>query len=393
MRSPLALLVLCLACLPACSSNDSSSGGPAASGGAGGGGGAAGAGGFADAAPDSTADAPSDGESAACLAQDSKLQAALDGARTKTGSRDATFSITTPECGQHVYVSGESGLTGTELFRIGSVSKTYTAAVVLQLVSEGKLSLEDHLDQWVSSVPNAATITIRMLLNHTSGIFNYTNDPSFLSQPKKVWTPDELVAIATANGPSYAPGEKWSYSNTNFILLAMIAEKLTGESIAVSIRKRLLDPAGLEHTFFDGEETPVGEIAPGFHADGSDATYDLDPSGPWAAGAMLASPADTANWVERLVDGKELDPAMQKEMQTGVPVGSPNVTYGLGLLMLGAPITGGAGPGLGHDGSINGYHTQAFRFPETQVTIVSIVNQDGTDPNELTLAALLALFQ
>ncbi len=112
----------------------------------------------------------------------------------------------------------------------------------------------------------------------------------------------------------------------------------------------------------------------------------------WLTLCALATPDDTANWVERLVEGEVLDPAMQKEMQTGVPVGAANVSYGLGLLMLGAPITGGAGPGLGHGGSINGYHTQAFHFPETKVTIVSIVNQDGTDPNDRIAAALGTLF-
>lgn len=380
------VLALALAVLPACSSEDGSAAG------SGGSAGAAGAGGLPDAGADSPTEAGSDAPSAECSLLEQKLQAALDEARGATGSRDATFSIKTSECGQHVYASGESGLTGEELFRIGSVTKTYVAAVILKLVSEGKLALADNVEKWVPGVPNGATITLEMLLNHTSGVFNYTNDPTFTSQPTKVWTPEELVALAASHGAVFAPGEKWSYSNTNYVLLGLIAEKVGGSGIAAAIRARLLIPQGLEHTFFDGEETVSGTLAPGFRANGSDATSVVDPSGPWAAGAMVASPNDTGTWIEELVAGDVLEPAMQEQMQTGVPMGAPNVSYGLGLMMFGAALSGGAGPGFGHGGDIVGYHTQAFHFPETKTTIVSIVNQDGADPNDLTAAALKTLF-
>ena len=141
-----------------------------------------------------------------------------DGARAQTGSRDAALALTTPECGSVTYVSGASGLTGSELFRIGSVTKPYVATVVLQLVAEGKLSLDDKLDAWVTGVPNGSAITVRMLLNHTSGIFNYTTDPTFLAEPQKKRTPGELVQLAASHGAVDPPGSKWNYSNTNYIL-------------------------------------------------------------------------------------------------------------------------------------------------------------------------------
>lgn len=325
------------------------------------------------------------------MEQDTLLQSALDGARAKTGSKDAAMAVTTPACGSVTYVSGESGLTGSELFRIGSVTKTYVAAVVLGLVGAGKLSLDDELEQWVSGVPNGSTITVRMLLNHTSGIFNYTEDPSVLSDLTKQWTPEELVAAAAAHGAVDPPGTKWKYSNTNYVCLGIIAEKVGGKGIAEQIRAELLLPGKLEHTFFDGEEALGGALAPGFATDGTDVTTLIDPSLPWAAGAMTATPADTAKWIERLATGNVLAPAQQAEMEKGEQV-APNVSYGLGLLMLGPALTAGAGQGFGHDGSIDGYHTQAFHFRESKTTIVSIVNQDGADPNEITLAALLSLF-
>lgn len=379
------LVAFALAALPACSSESGSSAG---SGGGAGAAGAAGSGG----SPDAGTDAPSDAPSAECVALDQKLQAALDAARLATVSRDATMAITTPECGEHVYVSGDSGLTGQELFRIGSVTKTYVAALILELVGEGKLGLADTVDQWVAGVPNGATITVKMLLNHTSGVFNYTADPTFTSQPKKVWTPEELVALAASHGAAFAPGEKWSYSNTNYVLLGLIAEKVAGAELGAALRARFFTPEGLEHTFLDGAETVSGPMAPGFLKSGIDATYLVDPSGPWAAGAMVASPSDTSRWISELVAGDVLPQAMRDEMQTGVPMGPPNVSYGLGLMLLGPALTGGAGPGLGHGGDIVGYHTQAFHFPETKVTIVSIVNQDGAEPNDLTAAALTTLF-
>lgn len=375
---------LVLGLLTACGSTDesrpgtggSSTGGSAGVGGSGGIGGVAGGG----------------GKPASCVSLDGKLQAALDAARTQTGSRDAALAVTTPECGSVTYISGESQLTGGELFRIGSVTKTYVATVVLQLVGAGKLSLDDKLETWVTGVPNGSAITVRMLLNHTSGIFNYTTDTTFLANLKKKWTPDELVQLAVSHGAVDPPGTKWEYSNTNYVCLGIIVEKVGGKGIAEQIRAGVLEPQKLDATFFDGEEALVGTLAPGFSPTGTDSTYSVDPSGPWAAGSMVATPADTAAFVQALAEGKLLDPAEQTAMETGVPLPGAPASYGLGLLMLDASVTAGAGKAYGHDGSINGYHTQAFHFRDTQTSIVSIVNQDGGDPNDVTLAALKALF-
>lgn len=378
--------LLCFALLTACGSSDDSSpggGGSGAVGGAGGAGGNAGSGGSAGSAGAAG--------SSACALLDEKLQAALEGARTKTGSRDAALAVTTPECGTKSYVSGDSGLTGAELFRIGSVTKTYVAAVILRLVGAGKLSLDDHLDKWVSGVPNGDAISVRMLLNHTSGIFNYTEDAGFLGDLQKKWTPDELVALAAAHGAVNPPGTTWKYSNTNYVCLGIIAEKVAGSAIAQQIRAELLTPNQLAHTFFDGQE-PLGDpLAPGFSQLGTEVTTAVDPSGPWAAGAMTATVADTARWIELFGSGAVVSPALAAEVEKGESV-APNVSYGLGMMMLEAAITAGAGKAYGHNGSINGYHTQAFHFRDTKTSIVSVVNQDGANPNDVTLAALQTLF-
>lgn len=235
-------------------------------------------------------------------------------------------------------------------------------------------------------------ITVRMLLNHTSGIFNYTTDATFLADLTKKWTPEELVQLAASHGALDPPGAIWKYSNTNYVCLGIIAEKVGGTGIAEQIRSELLTPQALEHTFFDGEETVNGVLAPGFSSVGTDSTYAVDPSGPWAAGAMVATVDDTGRWIEALVTGKVLSAAQQTQMETGTPIPNAPASYGLGLLMLDPSVTNGAGTAYGHDGGINGYHTHAFHFRESKTTIVAIVNQDGADVNEVTLAALLALF-
>ncbi len=219
-----------------------------------------------------------------------------------------------------------------------------------------------------------------------------STDTTFLANLKKKWTPDELVQLAVSHGAVDPPGTKWEYSNTNYVCLGIIVEKVGGKGIAEQIRAGVLEPQKLDATFFDGEEALVGTLAPGFSPTGTDSTYSVDPSGPWAAGSMVATPADTAAFVQALAEGKLLDPAEQTAMETGVPLPGAPASYGLGLLMLDASVTAGAGKAYGHDGSINGYHTQAFHFRDTQTSIVSIVNQDGGDPNDVTLAALKALF-
>lgn len=345
-----------------------------------------------DSAPDSTNDVANDAPDPACETLKGTLQTALDGAREKVMSPDAILAVSTADCGQMVLTSGGSGISDQDLFRIGSVTKPYTASLVLRLVAAGTLSLDDVIETWVVGVPNGATATLRHLLTHTSGIFNYTNDPQVYTQLTKTWTPAELVAIAAAQPPSFAPGTSWEYSNTNFVLLGMIAEQVGGAPIAEQIRSELLQPSSLEHTFLAGSETVNGALAPCFLQNGADATSAIDPSAAWAAGAMVATAEDTNRWIALLASGQIHDATVQAEMLTPTPTTAPNVSWGLGVQLLDESVTGGAGPGIGHGGDIPGFHTQSFYFPETELGITSIVNKDGADPNEITAAVLTSLF-
>jgi D-alanyl-D-alanine carboxypeptidase len=342
-------------------------------------------------APDSGGEAGPPVRSAACEAQDRKLQAALDGARK---SPNALLAVRNVECGTSVYVSGDpKTATADSLWRIGSVTKTYVSAAVLSAAQEGKLGLDDLLSKWVPNVAGTTGVTIRMLLGHRSGIFNYTEDPAFLGARNQPWTPQQLVDLATAHAPYFAAGTDFHYSNTNYVLLGMILEKATMAKAGAALHARALAPAKLSATFLDGEDAvDRSRLARGFW-NGKDVTLSIDPSGPWTAGAMVATGADVADWVTALYGSDAVLGSAQRQELTASPSAfGAGAKYGLGVLMLAPSVTAGAGPGLGHDGAIDGFSTQAFFFPEKGTAIVAIVNAQEASANDVTLAAMTALF-
>jgi D-alanyl-D-alanine carboxypeptidase len=326
----------------------------------------------------------------ACAARAAKLQAALDKARK---SPLAAIGVATADCPTVTIASG-SGAKTDALYRIGSITKTFVAATIVSLEREGKLSLVDTLDAWSLPVPNASGISVRTLLNHTSGLFDYTQDPGFgpgLASGKEA-TPEQLVALATQHTPLFLPGTGWAYSNTNYILLGMIIQKLTGATASAAIRARTIAPAHLEHVFFAGEETIVGSLAPGYSAQGLDVTQDAKPSWTWTAGAIVASASDLADWVVALHGGSLLDAAGTAELTAQpVPTGEAGMSYGLGAQIYAAFMTGGAGEAVGHDGDTAGYHSVAFYFPARKTGVAVIVDQDGVDPYALYFAVSSAL--
>ncbi|MBL8718253.1 MAG: beta-lactamase family protein [Myxococcales bacterium] len=330
-----------------------------------------------------------DGRPAACTTLDAELQAALDSARGK--NPNATLAVQDEACGLRAFVSGDAAnATLTTLWRMGSVTKTFVSAVILGLVKEGKVALTDPLSKWVDAVPKTDGVTVRMLLNHTSGIFNYTEDPEFFADRTKKWTPREIVDLATKTDPYFAPGADFHYSNTNYALLGMIAEKAGGKKISALIRERAIGPAGLSATFFDGEETVVGTMTKGFTGT-KDVTFVSDMSGPWAAGAMVGPAIDLARWASTLYGTTKILDADQRKALLADPASGGN--YGLGVVILKPAVTVGGGQALGHDGAIDGFATQMFWFEGKKTAVASIVNKTGGDANAITLAAVKILFR
>lgn len=379
MRTPTAL-ALALAGLFACSSSSTAppaDAGPGSEGGAHGG------------------DAGTEAGDAACATEGATIQQGLDVERARQKLQHAVIGLTTPRCGKRVFLShdpaAKATVTEASLWRIGSITKTFVSAVILDLAANGKLGLDDTLDKFVPAFPNAAGITVRQLMNHTSGIFNYTTGKEFAdaltADPQRKYTGAELLAFATPHPPSFEPGKGWEYSNTNYVLLGLVAEKAGGAPIASMVRARALQKAGLTHTFLDGSEPATGEMTPGFSGK-QDVTHLYDPTSAWTAGAMVSTPGDLLDWVDALYGSERvLSAASQAELRTLVP----KAGYGLGVEQIPPTNTLGNGAGWGHGGSIAGFQSQAFWFEGSKVSLVTIVDDTKGDPNALSIVALQAL--
>jgi D-alanyl-D-alanine carboxypeptidase len=271
------------------------------------------------------------------------------------------------------------------VFRVGSITKTFVATVVLQLSAEGTLRLDDSLERWLPGlVPNSQAITLRHLLNHTSGIYSYTDDSALIRSlarnPRASWTPTALVGVATAHPPLFAPGTAWSYSNTGYILLGLVVEKATGHPLAEELQRRVFVPLELTRTSLPGVHTLAPPFAHGYLPPGNglvatprgrpvDVTL-WSPSWAWAAGALVSTAADLARFYSALLHGELLAPAQLTELKTTVPIkGSPD-HYGLGLIH--TPLT--CATAWGHGGAVPGYTTLAFSTEDGSRQAIVMVN-------------------
>jgi D-alanyl-D-alanine carboxypeptidase len=336
--------------------------------------------------PGSDAETP-DGASAACEALRADLQAAIDGARK---SPNATVAASTPECASIVVVSG-APQTGSadSLWRLASVTKTYVSATILSLAKGGTTGLDDLLSKWVPNVPKTAGVTLRMLLNHTSGIFNFNDDPSFTRTV--AWTPTQLVQMATQHDPYFAPGTGFHYSNTDYVLLGLVAEAAGNAKLGVLLHQHAIDKANLRATFFSGEDQLVGMPTRGF--DGSaDITDTALSYATWAAGSIVARPADALDWIRKLYATTEVLDSDQQALLLENPVSAgAGYQYGLGVQIYAAFYKGEKA--VGHMGDTTGFHTWAFWFPNRKLAFVAMVNEEGTSPDAVGHAALDVLLR
>jgi D-alanyl-D-alanine carboxypeptidase len=271
-------------------------------------------------------------------------------------------------------------------FRIASVTKTFVATVVLQLVGEGKLTLDDSVDRWLPGlVPNGSAITIRELLSHTSGIFNYTDDlgwqNSMFANPGHEWSPRDLLAIAFAKPPLFAPGTNWSYSNTNYILLGLVVEAITGEPVAEVLRERIFEPLALTSTSFPtgiAVQEPFAHAYLNFSGGLVDLAPIVSPSWSYAAGQIVSTAADVTKFLAALFSGKLLSPALMTQMKAGT---ASSGTYGLGM----RTTFSGCGRVYGHDGNFFGWRNEAFATANGKRAAVAMVNVDESRVGNGTL--------
>jgi D-alanyl-D-alanine carboxypeptidase len=257
--------------------------------------------------------------------------------------------------------------------RIGSITKTFVATTLLQLVSEGRLGLDDPVGRWLPDlVPGelGQRITVRMLLNHTSGIGNYTDAlltsyESFDEIRVTTYSPEQLLAIGLGLPRTGEPGARWSYSNTGYIAAGLILQRVTGRNPADEIARRIIRPLRLTDTYFPGAETVVRGPHPGayFAAFGTRNWVDTSMTWAWMAGEMVSTTADLNTFFKALLGGRLLAPAMLAQMRTTVPFDpeNPDVAgYGLGLYWQRLSC----GQVWGHDGGVIGQITVSWHLPD-----------------------------
>lgn len=289
-------------------------------------------------------------------------------------------------------------------FRIGSITKTFTGTVILQLADEGKLRLDDPVAKYQPEVPNGAHITIRELLNMTSGLYNYSEDADFqqeyIQQPEKVWTPQELLAISFKHPAYFAPGQNIHYSNTNFILLGLMIEQVTKHPAEFEFQQRIFAPLGMNDTLLPAR-TSFALPTPYAHGYAFPDTLGLpagklldvtswNPSWGWTAGAAISTLHDLRIWARALATGTLLSAAMQRQRLTWVPfTGSiplwSSSRYGLAIASFDQLI--------GHNGDLPGYQSFEGYTPASGDTVVVLTNLytalDGTGPAD-ALASIIA---
>ena len=329
-----------------------------------------------------------------------ELQSILDEERERFEARAASVAIVVPGEGVWTGTSGvadretKQSVTSETAFALGSVTKTFVAALILDFVEDDVLNLDDPLARWLPGFPRARQITIRQLLNHTSGVFNMTDNRAFIERqiehPRERWTPARTLKYV--GEALFAPGSDWGYSNTNYILLGLVIEKATGSTVARELRERLLVPAGADAVFMQVEERVRVPVARGYDdvdLDGtpddlSDGTRTIPntalASAAWTAGGIAATPEAVAKFGDALFRGRLLNPDSLRQMtdfdeELGKGRGG-GLGYGFGISRFEVP----GYEVFGHGGGIPGYRSALWHVREHDITIAFSWNDGGLDP-------------
>lgn len=288
-------------------------------------------------------------------------------------------------------ISAHRAATAATIYRIGSITKQFTAAAIMRLAEKGKLSIDDPITKFLPDVPtHGQTITIRRLLNHTSGIHNYTAVRDWRQHWAEDMTPRRIAAFVDQDSLDFKPGDRWSYSNTNYVLLGMIVEKASGEPYAKYLQEQFFTPLGLTQTSYCPDKPTDPSFADGYAAGtgtAKPAEY-LNMTQPFAAGALCSTVRDLVKWQRALMGGRVVNAKSYALMTTPdtLNTGKP-LTYGFGL----AAGKLGAHRQVGHNGGINGFTTASFYYADDSVNVVVFSNADA-GPDALALNVSRAVF-
>ena len=269
--------------------------------------------------------------------------------------------------------TGKKPATPATKYRIGSTSKMFTAVMVLQLVEEGKLKLTDTLDKFFPQIPNANKITLAQVLGHRSGIYNLTEDPSFPTWKSNAKTPDEMIALIAKNKPAFEPGEKYGYSNSNYVALGYIVEKVTGKPYQVALKERITSKVGLKDTYLATGMTEKSKnegLSYRFEREWEQVN-ETHMSIPGGAGALISTSNDLVKFIEalfalKLVSQESLNQMMQNKMGMNTYPLDGKTTYG-------------------HGGSIDGFRSSLVYLPEEKLALAYTSNGVNYPPNDIVV--------
>jgi len=320
-------------------------------------------------------------------------KAKLDSLISIIGAKNkAMVSVAILKDGQPLYTSasGYSEITPTvktpatpdTRYRIGSISKVFTGTMIFQLIEEGKLSLTTPLSKFYPEIPNAAKITIGNLLNHSSGLFNFTNDSTYSKRQDKKVTHEDLLASFKVK-PVFEPGAKHEYSNTNFVLLGYIVEKLDKKTYPAALKARITDKIGLKNTYYGGKINPLNKEANSYQWGGSwEPATETDMSIPAGAGAVVSTAGDLTRFLDALFNGKLVNEKSLTQMKT--------IQDGYGMAMFMIPFY--ERRGFGHNGGIDGFQSQAVYYPEDKIAVAIVGNGFNSMLNDLMIGVLSITF-
>lgn len=337
------------------------------------------------------------------------LDAWLPRLRARYGIPGVSAAIIFPDGSMWVGASGLADVAARRqvgpdtAFAVASISKTFTAALILALVEDGRIDLDVPVVTYLPGLVIDRGITVRQLLDHSSGLRDYffhkNIDAALLKEPGRRW--DAADALRYVGKPYFKPGTGWHYSNTNYLVLGMLAERVGGASVAAQLRERFIDPLGLADTYYQAVERPRGPTSHGYRFSGAGRTLppiDLSDgttvvpftsvvTAAGAAGSIATSAGDLARWAQALYGGTVLGPEMREAMLAHVlrtTAYEPSSGYGLGVQVV--TIDGHAT--LGHSGRLLGFSAVMRWLPDEGVAIAVLTNQSRTDPNVLLRALL-----
>ena len=273
--------------------------------------------------------------------------------------------------------------TADSVYQIGSVTKQFTATALLMLMEEGKIGLDDPLSKYLTDIPGTwKSITIRQLLNHTSGIKSYTSVKDFEKNLRKDFTHSELLALVEKEPLEFTPGTQWGYSNTGYFLLGLVIEKASGKPYATFMTERIFQPLGMTATRINDLHAIVPNRATGYSRtpEGFVNGEYTSPTQPYAAGAIISTVTDLAKWDIALTNGKFLKADTWKAAWTPAKLTDGKTTeYGMGWQL----DERKGHKRVYHGGGIPGFLSFVLRLPNDKLSVIVLTNSDASDPSEI----------